>query len=183
MFLTAQANALILTMAASFFTGDDTLTDGDDDAYLIEAASDLEYLWRWSGWPTDLEQTMAWPRRYVTKPGWIPPLEPGWSLPYDETMFMFYKVNFLSQSNLASQFVDETTVPKAIQEAQVLLAVLRKQGGNLIGDTQGDSLGTQLGQVKVSYINAVRESRDIHKRTAQYGSFIGEGIMRTKNGI
>lgn len=179
----SEANALLLTMAASFLTGDDALTDVDDDRFLIEAASDLQYLWRWAGWPTDLTQTMAWPRRYVTKPGWVPPLEPGWSTPYDEQMFMMYKVNVLSNSNPATEFVDQTAVPKAIKEAQVLIAVLRKQGGNLIGDNQGDAQGTKLGSLTVSYVNAIRESADIHKRTGQYGTFIGDALLRTPNGI
>lgn len=166
----AEAQALLLTMAASFQTGEaDELADGDQ-RFLIEAASDLNLLWDWAGDPTDPAQVMAWPRSSVTKPGYRFPAEPGWTLPYSYGEFIYYK-SILASGFAADQFIPSDQVPTHIKEAQALLAVLKKQGSNLVGDNQGDLQGTQIGKLKLSYVNAVRESADIHKRTGQYGRF------------
>jgi hypothetical protein len=176
----SEANALLLTMKASFMDLGEQLEEGDE-AYLIESANDLEALWRWSGHPTENTQAMAWPRKFVRKPGWVQPCEPGWRTPYDAAEWMQYKVDYLSGSNVAAQFLPDDEVPRGIKEAQALIALLRKKDGNLIGDDQGDAQGTQLGPMRISYVNAVRESADIHKRTGQLGLFIGDGLMRTPN--
>ena len=165
----SEANALLLTMAASFMTGTDALGNGDE-RYLIEAAADLSLLWDWSGEPTDDAQALAWPRRFVPKPGYRAPSEPGWSIPFDYADWIAFKP-YLYGATTADQFIGETVVPLHIKEAQALIALLKKQGGNLYGDNQGDLQGTQIGKIKVSYVNAIRESADIHKRTGQYGRF------------
>lgn len=168
----SEANALLLTVAASFMSDDaaDNQLGVDDERYLIEAAADLNLLWNWDGEATDPAQPLAWPRRFVTKPGYRAPLEPGWSLPFDYADWIACKPYLYGATN-AAQFIPDDEAPQLIKEAQALIALLKKQGSNLVGDNQGDLQGTQIGKIKVSYVNAIRESADIHKRTGQFGRF------------
>lgn len=174
----AEANAILLNVHASFMeVGTQLETNGSDDAYLIEAARDLDQLFAWIGQPTSTEQQRAWPRKGVIRPGYKQLGEPGWSFPASDEEFLLYKIQFLSGSSAAPTIPDDV-VPLEIKEAQALIAVLRKQGLNLISDTQGDSQGLSLpGGLKIAYVNAIREAADIHKRTAQYGVFVGQPIV------
>jgi hypothetical protein len=173
----AEANAILLTVHASFMEVGTQLDPLKDEAYLIEAGRDLAQLFAWVGQPTSTEQNMAWPRKGVPKPGYVTQGEPQWSVPGTDLDFLAYKVNWLSGSSSAPM-LDENVVPLEIREAQALIAVLRKEGLNLVSDNQGDSQGLQLpGGLKVAYVNAVRESADIHKRTAQFGVFVGQSIV------
>ena len=171
-----EANALLLGMVASFFELGDQLDEGDE-AYLLEAASDLDCLWRWSGRPTDNQQALAWPRKDVAKPGFKIPAEPGWNTPYDPAAWLQYKIMYLDGTQNVPM-IDSATVPKAIKEAQALIAMLRKKEGNLIGDTNDDTLGDVIGPLRTGYVNAVRKASEVHKRTSQFGNFIGDGLLR-----
>lgn len=166
----SEANALLLTMAPSFMTDEVVTLQEADERFLIESAADINLLWDWQGEPTDPEQTLAWPRREVPKPGYKAPAEPGWSAPFDYADWIAFKP-YLYGATTADQFIPENVVPLHIKEAQALIAVLKKQGSNLVGDNQGDMQGAQVGKLKISYVNAIRESADIHKRTGQYGRF------------
>jgi len=186
-----EANAILLLCNASFMDAGHQLSiNGDDDAYLLEAARDLDYLWAWAGYRATNEQTMQWPRVRVPKPGQRIPCEPGW---YDEGTiwggthnwgtgiqldpWLLYKIDFLS-GNPAFQMLDSTIVPQEIKEAQALIALLRKKGGNLISDDQDNAQGMVLpGGLKIAYVNALKQAADIHKRTAQFGQFVGTGII------
>ncbi|MBX9753905.1 MAG: hypothetical protein K2X80_04070, partial [Pseudomonadaceae bacterium] len=152
--------------------------ESGDEAYVLEAFNDLETMWRWTGTPTSNDQPAQWPRIYVPKPGWAVPGEPGWSAPGDDSDWLAYSIRFLRGTSITGAFLDSQTVPESIKVAQALIALLRKKEGNLIGDTQDDSQGLQIGSLKVAYVNAIRQSADIHKRTAQLGSFIGDGLVR-----
>jgi hypothetical protein len=168
----SEANAILATIHSSFFEVGDTLNENEDTAYLCEAFRDLQRLWSWKGQPSTATQVGQWPRKYVTKPGWCVPGEPGWSVPecgqYD---WLAYKMRFLDGTT-AAEYLPDDVVPLDIKEAQALIAMLRKNGSNLVGDNQGDTQGMTVGKVKISYVNAIRESADIHKRTGQYGRFL-----------
>lgn len=167
----SEANALLMTIQAPFYEVGDQLSEADTP-YLLESFRDLERNWDWTGQPTADEQAAQWPRKYVKKPGWQVPGEPGWSVPengvYD---FLAYKMRYLSGETTSASYIPSDAIPLDIKEAQALIAMLRKSGGNLVGDNQGDLQGTQIGKIKLSYVNAIRESADIHKRTGQYGRF------------
>lgn len=167
----SEANSILLTVQASFFEPGSDLVE-DDTPYLLEAFRDLQRYWDWKGAPATAEQVGMWPRKYVQKPGWQVPGEPGWSEPWTGPLdWIAYKMRYLDGGVGAAVYIPSDTVPLDIKEAQALIAMLRKSGGNLVGDNQGDLQGTQLGKVKISYVNAIRESADIHKRTAHYGRF------------
>lgn len=175
------ANQRLLACAASFCPIGTQLSPGDE-AYLVEACTDMETLWDYMGIPTLNDQALAWPRRYVIKPGFQMPMEPGWNTPYDPVAFIQFKIDYLTPGRSSVPYVDDETIPVRIQEAQALLAVLRKQGGNLVGDDQGNDQGAQYDVgLRIAYVNAVRESADIHKRMSGYAVWIGEGILRTQN--
>lgn len=173
----AEANAILLTIHASFMEIGTQLDLNADEPYLIEAARDLDQLFAWIGCPANTDQNLSWPRKGVVRPGYKRVGEPQWSVPASDADFLLYKVRFLSGGSDAPTIPDDV-VPMAIKEAQALIAVLRKNGSNLVSDTQGDAQGLQLpGGLKIAYVNAIREAADIHKRTAQFGSFVGQPIV------
>ena len=173
----AEANAILLTIHASFMDIGTQLDLNADEPYLIEAARDLDQLFAWVGCPTTKDQNLSWPRKGVVRPGYKQIGEPQWSIPASDEDFLLYKIMFLSGSSAAPTIPDDV-VPLAIREAQALIAVLRKNGSNLVSDTQGDAQGLQLpGGLKIAYVNAIREAADIHKRTAQFGVFVGQPIV------
>lgn len=176
-----EANILLLQVRASFMEPNDQLHATDEDV-LLEAAQDLETMWEWQGVQTDPNQDMAWPRKYVVKPGFRYPPAPGWHASWDHDAALQFKINFLIGANSAIPFLDENTVPHQIKVAQALLALLRDKGKNLIGDTRGDDKGMQLDTgFKVDYVNAPYESADIRKRVAALGTFIGDPMIRARN--
>ncbi|OJY60932.1 MAG: hypothetical protein BGP16_00905 [Sphingobium sp. 66-54] len=167
----SEANAILMTTQTSFFEVGDQFETGEE-AYLIEAFRDLERLWDWAGQPATMDQSAQWPRKYVPKPGWQVPGEPGWSVPENNAFeWIAYKERYLTGGVQSASFISADTVPLDIKEAQALIAMLRKSGSNLVEDNQGGFQGTQLGKIKLSYVNAVRESADIHKRTGHFGRF------------
>jgi hypothetical protein len=173
----AEANAILLTVHASFMDIGVQLDANKDEPYLIEAARDLSQLFAWTGKPATVEQNLAWPRKGVVRPGYVQVGEPQWSVAGTDEDFLVYKILYLSGSSNAPTIPDDV-VPLEIREAQALIAVLRKNGSNLISDTQGDAQGLQLpGGLKIAYVNAIREAADIHKRTAQFGAFVGQSIV------
>ena len=174
----AEANAILLNVHASFMAkGTQLATDETDDAYLTEAARDLDQLFSWTGKPATVEQNLAWPRKEVVKPGYKRGYDATWDLNASDSEVLLYKAQYLSGTS-AAPTIPNDIVPLEIREAQALIAVLRKQGLNLISDTQGDSQGLQLpGGLKIAYVNAIREAADILKRTAQYGVFVGQPIV------
>ena len=173
-----EANTILLTVQASFMPLGTNLIPDEDEPYLLEAAQDLDQLWDWTGCPTEMEQALAWPRRHVVKPGFTMPAEPGWRVPYDSEAWLRFRIDYLMAGASGIPTIPTDAVPRQIKEAQALIAVLRKNGSNLISDTQGDAQGLQLpGGLKIAYVNAIREAADIHKRTAQFGSFVGQPIV------
>jgi hypothetical protein len=166
----SEANAILATTYASFYEVGETLEAGGE-VYLFEAFKDLERLWSWKGQPASADQVAQWPRKYVPDPNWRVPGEPGWSAPWTGDLgWLAYKARYLDGSVSSSDIPDDV-VPLDIKEAQALIAMLYKSGGNLVGDNQGDLQGTQVGKLKLSYVNPIRESAAIHKRTGQYGRF------------
>ena len=178
----ATANAILLTCATSFMDIGEQL-DTLDEPYLLEAARDLESLWAWQGQPSDYNQALAWPRRYVTKPGFQMPCEPGWSAPWSQDAALEFKIDYLTPGLSAVPLLDPTVVPQQILEAQALLAMFRKKGGSLIGDTKNDAQGLQLDtSFKIAYVNPVRAAGDINKRLAGLGLYLGDSLLRTRHG-
>lgn len=179
-----EANLLFLTLAPSFVDDHEMAQlDHVDTRYLIEAARDLDTLWSFKGVPTDNAQNMAWPRRYVDKPGFEMRGESGWSAPWDYEAALQFKIDYLTPGRSAIPVLDHTAVPQQIKEAQALIALLRKLGKNLVGDNQGDAKGLQLDTgFKVDYVNALRDSADIHRLLAGLGLFIGDSLLRSHNG-
>ncbi|KQN09077.1 DnaT-like ssDNA-binding protein [Sphingomonas sp. Leaf28] len=173
-----EANLLFLTLAPSFL-GDDTAQLNDTDVrFLIEAGRDLDALWSFKGQPTSNAQNMAWPRIYVEKPGFEVPAEP-----MDGDAFLQFKIDYLTAGRTIIPYLDHLTVPRPIKEAQALLALLRKLGKNPVGDNQGDAKGLQLDSgFKVDYVNALRDSADIHRLLSGLGVFIGDRLLRSRNG-
>lgn len=175
-----EANLLFLTLAPSFLGGDAAQFDYTDTRFLLEAARDLDALWSFKGVPANNSQNMAWPRMYVEKPGFEMPGEPGWSAPYSDSDALQFKIDFLTPGRSVVPLLDHLTVPRAIKEAQALIALLRKLGKTLVGDNQGDSKGLQLDTgFKIDYVNAIKDSADIHRLLAGLGVFIGDRILRS----
>lgn len=178
-----EANLLFLTLAPSFLGTDTAQLDETDTRYLLEAARDLDSLWSFKGAPTSNAQNLAWPRMYVDKPGFEMPGEPGWSTPYSLVDALQFKIDYLTPGRSAIPLIDHTTVPRQIREAQALIALLRKLGKNLVGDNQGDAKGLQLDSgFKIDYVNALRDSADIHRLLSGLGVFIGDRLLRSRNG-
>jgi hypothetical protein len=119
----------------------------------------------------------------VDKPGFEMPGESGWSAPWDYDAALQFKIDYLTPGRSAIPLLDHTTVPLQIKEAQALLALLRKLGKNPVGDNQGDAKGLQLDSgFKVDYVNALRDSADIHRLLSGLGVFIGDRLLRSRNG-
>lgn len=170
-----EANLLMLTLAPSFAPDPEQFADSDA-RFIIEAARDLDSLWDFSGIPTQNAQNMAWPRMYVTKPGFQMPCEP-----LGGDAFLQFKIDYLTPGRSAVPYLDQTTVPRAIKEAQALLALLRKMNKTLVGDNQGDTKGLQLDSgFKIAYVNEVRDSADIHRLLSGLGVFIGDHVLRAR---
>lgn len=180
-----EANILLLSMDASFID-DDTprqLVGDLDTARLLEAAQDLDTLWRWSGQVTDPAQELAWPRRFVTKPGFERDRDPLWANQWDYGAAISYKYDFqMPGGPNAVPYLPSDAVPRQVKQAQAMIALLRKVGGNLVGDDKGDDYGNQLDSgFKVAYVNAIRDASDIHKRLAGLGWFIGDPLLRVRH--